>query len=155
MMLRFGSWWMRGLLLLVGIVLLAVSASEFYGNWRFDREARATRGIIVKKEIRTSRARRGGSLTRSRTRHYEVTYRFTVADHTFEGDGDLSKATWDQLNEGGPVDILYLPDTPSTNRLALSTPWVTDALIGLIGIVFTSAGIISAFRAGRRAVPPR
>jgi hypothetical protein len=142
---------MRGVLLLVGVVLLVVSATEFYGNWRFDREARATRGTIVKKEIRTSRARRGGSLTRSRTRHYEVTYRFTIEDHTFEGDGELSKATWDQLNEGGPVDILYLPDTPSTNRLALANPWVTDALLGLIGMVFTSIGAISVVRARRRA----
>ncbi len=153
MLLRWDSWWTRGLLLFGGVLALAISGGELYRDWQFTRDAHAIRGTVATKNVRTASARRSGSGTRSRTQHYEVSYRFTVDDRSFEGHDELREDKWRQLTEGGPVDVLYLPNAPSSNRLALSNRWVSDAIVGLIGIVLTSVGAITTIRATRRLRP--
>ena len=138
-----------GVFLLVGVVFLGVSSLQFYGDWRFAQEGRVTQGTVVTKVISTSRDRAGGSP--SRTTHYEAIYRFPIQGATIEGRDELTRAGWERLTEGGPVEVLYLPATPSSNRLAGPRPWIQKTIFGLIGLVFTGIGAVFLLRAVRQA----
>jgi len=150
----FGVWF-GGIFLLVGLPLFVVSIFLFYDDWRFSREARSTEGTVLTKEIRqsddsTGADRRAGRGT-SRTNHYEVTYRFTVQGETLEGRDELTQEDWERLREHGPVGVLYLPQTPSSNRLAGQRPWLMKTMFGLIGSVFTVLGGTIVVRSVRHA----
>jgi hypothetical protein len=138
-----------GIFLFIGIIGIAVSAFVFYQDWRFANHARTVRGIVITKDIRISRS--DTSSSRSTTRHYEATYRFTVDGATFEGRDELTQAAWAPLNEGGPADVLYMPGRPSSNRLAGARPWVVKVVFGIVGTVFTIIGGVMLRGVMRRA----
>jgi len=142
--LPWDSWWTRGLLLLCGLGFLAVTAEKLRDDWRFAHEGRTARGIVVGKEVRTTTSHRRGSGSRSRTEHHDVTYRFVVDGKTIEGEDELTAEDWKRLAEGEPVDVLYLPDTPSSNRLAGARPWGSKVILGIIGLVFTTLGVLTS-----------
>jgi hypothetical protein len=146
----FNFWWTRGVLLLVGLVLLAVSGAQFYDDWRFAHEGRAGRGTVVKKEIRTTTSHRRGTGTSSRTPHYDVSYRFLVGDAIIAGRDELGEDDWRRLKEGGPVDVLYLAANASSNRLAGSRSGSATAILGLVGLMLTATGVGVSVRAVRR-----
>jgi hypothetical protein len=151
MMLPVDSRWVRGLLLVAGLVMLAFGGSELYRDWRFAQEGRAVRGSVVDKHVRTSTSRSPGSGRRSRTQHYEVTYRFTVDGGTFEGQGELGADQWRQLTAGAAVDVVYLSSAPTSNRLAGSNAWMLGTILVVLGVVFTSIGTFWFIRATRAA----
>jgi hypothetical protein len=148
--LPIDSWLTRGILVLVGGIALAVSAGEFYGDWRFAREARTVQGTVIGKDVRTTTSRRRGSGVRSRTEHYEVTYRFTADGATIEGRDELTRDAWDRVTPRAPIGVLFLPDHPSSNRLNGPRPWATKTILGLLGLAFTAGGIAVSIRAVRR-----
>ena len=138
-----------GILLLVGLVFLAVSAAQLLENQRFAQEGRLTQGTILAKIINTSTSGSGSS--RSRSRHYEATYRFAIEGTVFEGRDELLQADWERLAEGGTVDVLYLPADPASNRLAGSRPWLLQMIFGVLGLVLAPIGAALVARAIRRA----
>jgi hypothetical protein len=148
--LPFDSWWMRGVLLLVGLVLLAVSGAQFYDDWRFAHEGRSARGTVVKKEIRTTTSHRRGTGSSSRTPHYDVSYRFLVGDAIVAGRDELGEDDWKRLREGGPVDVLYLAANASSNRLAASRAGTATVIFGLVGLTLIATGVVVSVRAVRR-----
>lgn len=141
-----------GIFLLVGLPLFVVSLYFFYTDWRFSRDARSTEGTVLTKEIRRSvdtRSDRPGG--RSETRHYEVTYRFKIDGNTLEGRDELSQGDWERLRERGPVGVLYLPQTPSSSRLAGNRPWLMKVMFGVLGLIFTTIGGTSVLHSIRHA----
>lgn len=145
------GFWFGGIFLLVGLPLFVVSIFLFYDDWRFSQEARSTQGLVLAKEIRQSHSSRRSGSSRSRTKHYELTYRFTVQGETFEGRDELSQEDWERLAERGPVDVLYRPQKPSSNRLAGHRPWLLKTMFGLLGSVFTVLGGTIVVRSVRHA----
>lgn len=79
---------------------------------------------------------------------YEDRRRFAVQGETIEGRAELTHDDWARLTEGGPVEVLYLPMNPSSNRLAGSRPWTT--IFGLIGLIFTAIGAATLVHAIRQ-----
>jgi len=73
----------------------------------------------------------------------------------FEGNTVVSPQEWDQLEEGKPVQIRYLPHAPQSNRLAEKSTW-GDAIVNLLLGVGVGAlgGVLFAkgFRSARREV---
>jgi hypothetical protein len=129
--------------LVVGLSFLGAGIVRFNADRRFADEGRTTQGTVLTKAIRTERDRDG-----SRTQHYEATYRFAVQGETLEGRDELTRDGWERLTEGGPVDVLYLPSNPASNRLAGSRSWAR--MIGLIGLIFTAVGAATLVRAIRQ-----
>jgi hypothetical protein len=147
---RSFGFWFGGIFLVCGLPFFLVSVFLFYDDWRFAQEARSTQGLVLTKEIRVSRSRSRRSSVSSRTKHYEVTYRFTVDGETFEGRDELSHEKWEQLTERGPVEVLYRPQKASSNRLAGRSNWLLKTIFGVFGSVFAGVGGIIFVRAVRK-----
>ena len=148
---RSFGFWFGGIFLLVGVPLAITSTVLFYDDWRFSQEARSTEGTVVTKRIRQSNLDRSSDGRRSPQLHYEVTYRFTVYGEMFEGRDELTQEDWESLRERGPVQVLYLPHTPSSSRLAGHRPWLMKVMFGLIGSVFAVIGGTALVRTMRQA----
>src|SRR5262245_62105639 len=126
-----------GLFAVIGLALLMGSSVLIHGDRAFAREAVSTDGTVITKQIRTT----GGRQSRSRTTHYEATYRFTVDGRTFEGRDTLTKDMWHTLTEGGAVAGLYRPGDPGSNRLQGSdASWVHVGML-LAGLVLSAVGV--------------
>jgi hypothetical protein len=144
--------WVGGIFLLVGLPLFIVSLYLFYNDWRFSRDGRSTEGTVLAKEVRISRSDGRSDRPRRDTRHYEVSYRFTVDGKTLEGRDELSQGDWERLKERGPVGVLYLPQRPSSSRLAGNRPWLMKVMFGLLGLIFAVLGgpiLLSSIRHAR------
>jgi hypothetical protein len=144
---RSFGFWFGGIFLLCGLPFLATSIFLFYDDWRFGQEAQSTQGMVLTKEIRVSRSSGQGSRRSSRTKHYEVTYRFMAEGETFEGRDELSHGEWQQLVEREAVEVLYRPGKASSNRLAGHSSWLLKTIFGLLGSVFTVLGSVFFVRA--------
>jgi hypothetical protein len=142
---RSTTFWIGGILLLIGLPFLLVSLYLFYDDWRFAQEARPTQGMVLTKEIRLT------GESRSRTKHYEATYRFMAEGGTYEGRDELSHAEWQRLVEREPVGVLYRPTKPSSNHLAGHSAWLLKAIFGLVGSVCVLVGGTLFVRAIRSA----
>lgn len=144
---RSFGFWFGGILLLIGLPFFAIGIYRLYDDWRFAQEARTTEGIVLTKEIRLS----GKSRSRSRTKHYEATYRFTVQGETLEGRDELSHEEWQRLVEREPVEMLYRPQKISSNHLASHSAWLLKTIFMLLGSICTAIGGTVFVRAVRNA----
>ena len=97
----------------------------------------------------TKEIRRSGR--QNRTRQYRLTYRFTVDGKTLEGRDELSQQGWERLTERAPAEVRYLPQRPSSSRLAGPRPWIQKAVFALVGSVFSVVGATFFIGAVRRA----
>jgi hypothetical protein len=67
----------------------------------------------------------------------------------------MDVATWERLQERGPVEIRYLPGRPSSNRLAPGAGFAGPLLFLLVGMTITGAGGVLVVRALRRILEAR
>jgi Protein of unknown function (DUF3592) len=119
--------------LVVGSPFLVAGLALFHTDWQFANEAKVTHGMVLTKSIRTS----GKG---SKTKHYQVTYRFWMGGETFEGNDEVSWAVWDPLVEREPVDVFYRPAKPSSNQLEEESRWGAKILFTLLGGIFSGIG---------------
>ena len=138
-----------GIFLVCGLPFLVIGLSLFVSDWRFAQEAQATTGLVLTRDIRTTTS--GSGSRRTRTRHYEVNYRFVVDGTTYEGEDELSRAGWLGLREREPVEVFYRPSRPSSNALTRSGDWALKIIFTLLGGVFSGVGAIVFGRALRTA----
>lgn len=132
------GFWFGGIFLLVGSPFLLISLFLIYDDWSFANEARSTQGIVLAKTIRTSSS--GSGSRRSTSRHYEVTYRFTVEGETYEGKSELSHGHWQGLREREPVEVHYRPQRPASNQVAGRSRWFLKTIFFVLGSIFTAIG---------------
>jgi hypothetical protein len=137
-----------GIFLLCGLPFFVIGTYLFYDDWRFAQEARSTQGMVLTKDIRVSS---GTGSNRTRTKHYEVTYRFVVGQETLEGKEELSHRHWQRLREREPVEVRYRPQRPASNHLAGRSAWLLKTIFTLIGSIFTAIGGTVLVRGLRRA----
>jgi hypothetical protein len=105
-------------------------------------------GEIV--EAQVLRKYRGKSSQSRRTENV-VEYRFTTRDgEVMSGRSEVSPDLWSSLEEGSTVSVEYLPDFPTTNRVAGQ---VAGSLVWLgAGVVLLAIAAFRVMRAGR--APP-
>jgi hypothetical protein len=131
-LLLFGAVW-----LVVGLGFLAGGVATYRLEERYRAEGELTEAVVLTKSM--DRARRGSGGRRSTS--YHVTYRFTTPDgRTVEGRDSVGAATWDALEERGPVRVRYLRGSPGTSRLEGGDPWWVPLLFAGIGLVLAPVG---------------
>ena len=129
--------------LVVGTPLAVVGMMQLSEEWRFARSGVSTDGMILTKEIK-----RSGRGQRSRT--YEATYRYMVPEGAFENRAQLSRDGWARLKEREAAEVFYLPDRPSSSRLAGPRPWMWATFMGVLGCVFFATGATFLVRSMRQ-----
>ena len=134
-----------GIWLVVGLPFFITAVVMFASSYTLERDGLLTRAMVLSKDIRRSSS--NGSTSTS----YYVRYRFEAGGRTFEGSGQLGFDEWHALVERGPVDVLYRPSRPASNRLAAGRPTLLIAIFGLLGAVFSVVGGIVFGRAVSRA----
>ncbi len=102
----------------VVLVLFLVDRSQKYER----RRARVVvngpfvEGKVVKKSSRRDTSNSPGSITVRTT--YHVDYEFNAEGQKIHGIGRVGKSLWDELREGGPVGVYYVPNNPSVHQLS-------------------------------------
>jgi len=142
------------LLFLLGVGLLFSSSmlvgllgEKVYRKQRLATEGLPATGTIVRKLLRPT----GGSDAHGTS--YEVDYVFTAAaGPRLEGKGALDALTWDQMTEGGPVDIEYVAARPQINQIGHATiPSIGAYLAVALGAVLWVSGTALACQGLRRS----
>jgi hypothetical protein len=111
--------------------------SEYWAIARLRAEGVVTSGIVLTKSI--TRSSSGGN---SSSPAYHVTYRFTTADgQVVPGSMEVGAATWDGLEERGPIQVRYLPRAARTHRVGLlQADYFVSLALGTAGAVATLLG---------------
>jgi len=145
----------RSFWLLFGAIWLTAGAGLVVGGVLFALDERAyaedgvtATGMVLMKDI--DRADSDSST------EYRVRYRFpTEAGETVEGSDDVSVETWESLTERGPIEITYLPERPSSNRLAGESQVFGAAIFLLMGAGFGGVGAVLVGRSLRTVLRAR
>jgi Protein of unknown function (DUF3592) len=120
--------------LLAGLPCLAFGVAQLREDRRFATAGRHTVGIVV------SKAPRAGNPNRTRaSRGYFVLYRFVTPERvTVVNEATMSQSEYDALSDGGPIELVYLPENPYQSRARgeFSAVWVLLPM----GVVFTLIG---------------
>jgi methionine-rich copper-binding protein CopC len=150
-----------GILLFFGLVLLFITSiflgllGDFeYRAHRLASEGKFATGTVVKKVMHAA-SNNGTSDT-----SYEVDYNFTTADgHQIEGNDKVNPDAWDQLKEGGSVQIEYAAGKPRINQVgATEGPsiiadivLVLAAIMWLVGATLAVKGLLGPWSAPAKA----
>jgi Protein of unknown function (DUF3592) len=131
-----------GVLLFVSSIFLALMGSYVYRAHRLASEGKFATGTVVKKVMH--HASDSGTSNTS----YEVDYNFTTADgRKVEGNDTIDPDAWDQLKEGGPVQIEYAASKPRINQVgATSGPIIIGYIVVVVASVMWLAGATLAVK---------
>jgi hypothetical protein len=141
--LFFGSIW-----LLAGVVLLVVAVGMALQERQWSSEAVETTGIVLTKDIIPADS--------DSSTQYRVRFRFTAQDgSTVEGNQDVEVGTWEGLTERDPVEVYYLPSSPSSARLEPGANVFMAVIFFLFGAVFGGIGGVLVVRAVRGLIRSR
>lgn len=130
--------WFGAIWFLVGAPLLAVGAyagGKALLEWqRLDRDGRVVQGIVVRKSLE--------SRNESLFPRYRVTFRFTATDgDVVEGSARVKREVGDRLEENGPIQVSYLPESPRFHRVeGQSLDLESSVILGLMGAIFGPVG---------------
>jgi Protein of unknown function (DUF3592) len=135
--------WFGGIWCAVGLPFLIAGMVVAHTERTYQREGHVIQGVVISKELRRATNNQGTS--------YRVTYRFTTPhEQRIEGQGTVSRDTWDALTEEGPVAVRYLPQAPTTNRLEGESDWFLALIFLSLGGVFAPVGGVVLLKAVRR-----
>jgi hypothetical protein len=131
-----------GVLLFVSSIFLALMGTYVYRAHRLASEGTFSTGTVVKKVMHQA-SDSGASNT-----SYEVDYSFTTADgRTVEGNDTIDPDAWDQLKEGGPVQIEYAASKPRINEVgATSGPIIIGYIVVVVASVMWLVGATLAVK---------
>ena len=121
--------------LLVGLPILGFGIGQLREDRHFATAGRPTVGLVLSK---APRAGRPGS---SPSRGYHVLYTFKTPGRLgVANEATMSRSAYNALSDGGPIDVVYLPEDPTRSRARgeYSMVWVVLPM----GVVFTSIGVI-------------
>ena len=139
---------LRGLLLLLGVIL-PLTFGLLLGRLGIlnllNEHVYRTKGEIVRGIVLTKTSQEEHHYANqhdTRIVHYHVGYRFsTVAGQTIEGSDDVDWSIWSSINENDPIQIVYMPRDPSTNRVAGHNSVLVDWLFAALGALLSLAGV--------------
>jgi hypothetical protein len=138
--------------MLVGLVLLLVSATTFWFT-RASVAAEATAdGVVVKNVVRQHTTRASNSSRETTSDYYHAVVEFALADGT-KKTVEMAEGNWPKAyDEGEKVTVRYDPQKPLNARLGGGGPldFLASLITGFLGAVFTSLaiGIRRAFGRG-------
>src|SRR6267142_2930800 len=123
-------------LLFIGGILIFIRSIFFlrlggyvYNQHLLSTQGKVTTGTVVKKRMR--QASDSGSSDTS----YEVDYTFITPDGTkVESNDTMDPDAWDQINEGGSIQIEYVASKPRINQIGVTV----SVLFGYLAMVVVS-----------------
>ena len=153
-------------LLWIGLFLLLFgSAFAFAGYYslkteqEYEANGRTATGTILGKRIEERWENDSSTENRSRTKriHYYINYEFSPPETgTTESESSVSYKTYDEAEQGKPIEIQYLPSDPSNNRVAKNPEYVVAIVfIGIGSLVILAASFLLRFEFGARATNRR
>ena len=132
-----GPIWVLTAFFLAGVALATAGAWTGFTEYRLRTAALAAEGVVLKKEVVSRRA--------GRIRHVRYEFRPRAGSH-MTGSGRLDEQAWSALREGSRVKVLYLPDNPAKNRIALKwSDWTAPGFFSGFGL-FLAAVTLFGFR---------
>ena len=153
-----------GVLLFFGVVLLFISSiflgllgNYVYRAHRLASDGKFATGTVVKKVMHPA-SDNGTSDT-----SYEVDYSFTTADgHKIAGDDKIDPDAWDEIKEGGPVQIEYAASKPRINQIgATEGPIIIGdivlvmvSLMWMVGATLAVKGLLGPWSAPAKSGKP-
>jgi hypothetical protein len=135
---------------ILGGFFAASGTAKLLSELRYRNAGIHVRGTVISKSIE----RASGSQSST---SYQVIYRFVTGQGTtMEGSDQVDVDQWEELKNGEAFEVVYLPDSPQSNR-SMSTTEMPLALgfagIGtfvlLVGAVVLVAGVRAASRNAR------
>lgn len=144
------SFWLLfgGIWLFVGLFFLAFALVFAFNEFEYARSGVTTTGMVLTKDIVPARS--------NSSTEYRVSYRFTTGQgEVVEGSDAVEIATWERLQERGPIEVRYLPGRPSTNGLALGTDAVLPVSFLVVGLIVAGTGAVLFGRALRGILKAR
>ncbi len=130
----FGS-----ILLFIGAIFLLVGVFNLRQERAFRAEGRTADGIVLTKSSHVEYNHQNNT----QQTHYAIGYRFTTDDGTsVKGSEEVNWRSWTSIQERDPVQITYLPQHPSKNRLAADRPAFELWLFTVLGGLLSGAGVI-------------
>ncbi len=144
------SFWLLfgGIWLFVGLVLLAFSLVFAVNELEYASSGVTTTGIVLAKDIVPASS--------SSSTEYRVTYRFTTGQgEVVEGSDAVEIATWEDLQERGPIVVRYLASSPSSNRLTIGTNTALPVALLLVALILAGTGAVLFGRALRGILEAR
>jgi hypothetical protein len=135
---------------ILGGVFAASGTTKLLSELRYRNAGIHVGGTVISKSI----DRASGSKSSTR---YQVAYRFVTGQGTtLEGSDQVDVDQWEELKNGDPFEVVYLPDAPQSNRsrtttempLALGFAGI-GAFVFLVGAVVLVAGVRAASRDAR------
>jgi hypothetical protein len=129
------SFWLLfgGIWLFVGLIMLVTAAGIAVQERSWASEAVTTTGIVLAKDIVPADS--------DSSTGYRVRFRFATADgSSVEGSDAVQVATWEALTERGPIEVHYLPSSPSSARLESGPGAVGLAIFLVMGSFFGGVG---------------
>lgn len=144
------SFWLffGGIWLLAGLIMLVVAVGMGIQEQQWRSDAVQTTGIVLTKDIVPADS--------DSSTQYRVRFRFTTQDgSTVEGNQDVEVGTWEGLTERDPVEVYYLPSSPSSARLEPGANVFMAVIFFLFGAVFGGIGGVLVVRAVRGLIRSR
>ena len=147
-LMRSARFWMGVALVVLATAILVLVGDTIAEEQRYARDGQAADGLVVGKAIK--RSMRAGSS--EAVTEYAVTYRFTLAGDSFEGEQRVSRDAWDRIREMEPVRIEYLTADPSWSRIAGHTSGRAPYVFGGVGLIAGVVGLVALSRAIRASM---
>ena len=130
-------------LILFGTLIILGAALMVRAEYAFAKHGVHVQARIVNKEKRDFQP---GPKPGSRKTEYELEYQFEdAAGNSFTGVNPTNERTFNGVQIGQQVGVIYLPDSPGTNRMTQDPTivhWVAALVIGGVGLLL----VLSAAR---------
>lgn len=135
------------LFVLLGGIFASMGGAKLVAELRCQREGVRVEGTILSKSF--ERASGGKSST-----SYLVSYRFATRQGvTVEASDEVDVDQWEELKKGDPFEIVYLPNSPKSNR-GVGTSEMPLALaftgVGVFTLVIGAGLFVAGVRAAAR-----
>ena len=133
-------WIIFGTLLLVcGAMFLLIGAANLYQERTFRAEGKPATAIVLTKSSHQEYDQQNNTYET----HYDLDYRFTTDDgKSVRGSAEVNWRTWKSIHQRDPIQIIYVPQRPSRNRLAADHPRVFLWFVTVLGALVTGGGAI-------------
>jgi hypothetical protein len=130
--------------LVLGPIFLLVGGFGVHEEHVYRTEGKQATGIVLTKSSHEEHRHDNNSNSDTRVMHYLLGYRFsTEAGQSLRGSEEVSWRAWSSIHERDPIQIVYLPHHPATNRLAGQSSVLVDWLFAILGALLSGAGVAS------------
>ena len=113
-----------------GAIFLLIGAVNLRQERLFQTDGQTATAIVLTKSTHL----KTDSKSKRQQIGYYLGYRFTTHDGTsVEGSDSVGLQQWNSIREREPIEIIYLPETPTRNRLASDQPEMVLWMFSILG----------------------